>query len=413
MAGLDRGDKEIMELTIPGGNEKGATLSAASASTLEYWIKRISTAIETGDSRNEGRDKRLVDAMTSELRARGNGERAVAAQAVGTAPRPNMPGGSAPAAQPPPARAALQADPQTALALRAQVEELSGSYDEPTTVMNIMRRAAQVAHLVAPSPTCGALPAGCAIVANVIWIDAQRETYGIPSESSSNRGLDKTALSKIANAAGIDWDPELCRRLDDSSDMHYVHYRAVGRVRNFDGTMRTEVGSVEMDLREGSETYEETWSRAKRGKKETNDELGMMRKFILRHAESKAMNRVVRRLGIRSKYTLEELQRPFIVMRLMFTGQTDDPELKRMFAAKIAETFLGAAATLYRTPAPALGSAHQPPPVGLGSDDDDAPEHTDDEYSEYDEDPRSLGDGERVDPLRQHQHQQHAAALKT
>jgi len=163
-----------------------------------------------------------------------------------------------------------------------------------------------------------------------------------------------------------------------------VHYRAVGRVRNFDGSMRTEVGTVEMDLRDGSDTA------ANMGDKE----LALVRKFILRHAESKAMNRVVRRLGIRTKYTREDLAKPFVVAKLAFTGQTDDPTLKRMFAARIADTFLGARQTLYGNQPAALPTGHAPPPIGVDTDGDDDERYTrepdgstqGDDYSQYDDD---------------------------
>jgi len=357
------------QFLIPGGKEKGTPVDQASPATLSYWIDRIGTALNEGASRNADADKRLVTAMRTALNAQGGAQRGGArAQTQQQRPAQNE---RAPETRAP-----------NSLAVRAEVDKLSGSFSDRASVMAMMRAASEVAHLVTPQTSCGELPAGCAVSASAVYIDADRESYAIPG--TNDRGLDKTALAKISAAAGIDWDPVGSCRLDDGSDPRYVHYRAVGRVRNFDGSMRTEVGTVEMDLRDGSDTA------ANMGDKE----LALVRKFILRHAESKAMNRVVRRLGIRTKYTREDLAKPFVVAKLAFTGQTDDPTLKRMFAARIADTFLGARQTLYGNQPAALPTGHAPPPVGVDTDGDDDERYTrepdgstqGDDYSQYDDD---------------------------
>ena len=110
------------------------------------------------------------------------------------------------------------------------------------------------------------------------------------------------------------------------------------------------------------------------------------RLFLLRHAETKAKLRAIADMGVRRSYTAEELSKPFRVARLMWTGRTNDPELKRVFAEKTADAMIGAASAMYgmqsapapRAPirqveAPAL-SGHAPPALGAPSRgwDDDA-----------------------------------------
>jgi hypothetical protein len=64
-------------------------------------------------------------------------------------------------------------------------------------------------------------------------------------------------------------------------------------------------------------------------------------------AETKSRLRAVRSLEVRTSYSPEELRKPFVVARCMWTGQTDDDELRRTFAIMQAERFMGARAALY------------------------------------------------------------------
>jgi len=101
-----------------------------------------------------------------------------------------------------------------------------------------------------------------------------------------------------------------------------------------------------------------------------------MRLHILAHAESKAKLRATRSIGIRSSYTREELARPFVVAKLMFTGQSDDADIRRMFAAKRADAMLGGHRALYGVPPvpaalPAARRYVSAPPVGSTRYDDD------------------------------------------
>ncbi|HEV7717183.1 MAG TPA: hypothetical protein VGO53_16415 [Steroidobacteraceae bacterium] len=340
------------QLKIPGGNDKGMTLDAAQTSSLTYWNDRISKTLDAGESRYPDRDKKLVAGLRAEIARRQAGGAQAAPKASSALPAAAPAGGNS----------------GSAIVTR-QPDDLQGTYSKPDEIGAIMATASQVGHLITPQTSCGQLPAGCALAVSCVYIDVDRETYGIPHPDSAERGLDKTALAKISAAAGIDWDAAQCSRLDNGRDPHYVHYRAVGYVRNFDGTLRTEIGSVEMDLRDGSEAMLAS----------KDKELPMTRKFILRHAESKAMNRVIRRLGVRSKYSRADLQKPFVIVKIMFTGVTDDPALKMMFAGKTADAFLGSRQALYgggqprhMTPGPTHHQLppHDPPPIGTAAEDD-------------------------------------------
>lgn len=266
--------------------------------------------------------------------------------------------------------ASSPAAPPAAIVPAADVQIVTGSFRDTTRATSALQQAMSMGHLVAPAPVCGSLPEGCALALAAVTVDVRNETY----ELSGKRGLSKVALDKIAGAAGLSWDPVLSRRLDDGSDPRYCHYKAVGKVRDFDGTVRTLQGEVEMDARDGSPLIEAIITKAKKKNRDPRDQILELRQFLIRHAESKAKNRAIRSLGVRTSYEERELAKPFLVAKVQFTGETNDPEIRKMFAEKTAESFLGATAQLYGGRAPELppptapaaigDGTHAPPPVG-------------------------------------------------
>lgn len=261
----------------------------------------------------------------------------------------------------------------TAIVPAADVQIMTGSFRDTTRATTALQQAMSAGHLVAPAPVCGSLPEGCALALAAVYVDVGTETYEISGKRGlSKRGLSKVALDKIAGAAGVSWDPMMSRRLDDGSDPRYCHYKAVGRVRDFDGTVRTVQGEVEMDARDGSPLIDAIITKAKKRQRDPKDQILELRTFLLRHAESKAKNRAIRSLGVRTSYEERELAKPFLVAKVQFTGETSDPEIRKMFAEKTAESFLGASASLYGgrplelppAAAPASDGTHAPPPVG-------------------------------------------------
>jgi hypothetical protein len=145
--------------------------------------------------------------------------------------------------------------------------------------------------------------------------------------------------------------------------------------------VRTVTGEVEIDMREGSPQIEAMKARAKDGAN-IESQIRDTRLFLLRHAETKAKLRAIADMGVKRSYTAQELSKPFAIARVMFTGKTQDPELRRMFASKIADSMLGGHRALYggvpATQAPALSApvaapqlaGHEPPRHFAPADDD-------------------------------------------
>lgn len=336
--------ESMSAFVIPGGNSKGTPISEAQVKDLEYWVGRLNTDLEANPGKNfADRDRSWLAAARAELERRRSGG------------APASPGSSPRAATPPQGTRAPLA--------RREVAGLAASYRQGMEANKALHQAAEVAHLVSPATAVGELPAGTVLALSQVVVGVEEETYPLPA---GKRGLGKVALDKLAAAAGISWDALASGRLDDGSDPHYCHFRAVGSYRSFDGSRLSLSGEVEIDLRVGSPQVEEMITKAAGKERGVADkQILEARKFILRHAESKARNRAVRCLGLRTSYTPAELQKPFVVAKVMFTGHSEDPEIKREFARATATAFLSGTSALYPNALPARSSSrgHAPPSV--------------------------------------------------
>jgi len=190
---------------------------------------------------------------------------------------------------------------------------VAGSFDDVQAINAKLREAAAVAHLISPATSCPRLAPGCIVSTCLVAIDPATDTHDV---GMGKRALLKTALLKLANAAGISWNPGASGRVDDGREPRVVHWHSEGAWRSLDGTWLPVVGDCMMDLRDGSAQVAkilESAGDAEKGRKQLRD----MRAKILEHAQSKAMLRGIRSaLSIRS-YTAAELQaKPFVVARL-------------------------------------------------------------------------------------------------
>ncbi len=323
---------------IPFGNAKGELLTETDAANITWMMRSLQDKLnENPDKPYADKDRAWIVAAKAEL-ARRNG------------------GGTQLVKQQQPAAAPIQ---------RAHPVSLGSSMNDPAAVTAHLTTLAASHHVVSPATTVDCLPPGCGLAVNYVLVSADDsktgpgEVYGL---TGGKVGLSGTTLAKIGAAAGVDWDASQSGRLDNGSDPHYCHFRAVGHVRNLDGSVRTLTGEVEIDAREGSPQIDEIRQKAiKRGQENASAvtektagaaQILELRKFLLRHAESKAKNRAIASMGLRRSYTKGELAKPFAVCRLMWTGQTDDADLRRVFAEKTADAMIGGMASLYGKPAP-------------------------------------------------------------
>jgi hypothetical protein len=350
-----------MAFTIPGGQSKGKPLPEADDKTILYWFDRISKDLSDNPDKNYAdRDRAWLAGAEAELKARGiepgqapandSSAQRPAQQRPAQQQRPASNGQSAPRNA-----SAGQRTPQTALAQMPSGSILSAH--DPNQVNAMLQEAAAEAHLVTPSTVCGALPPGCEVAISYVMVDPNPTKDG-PGEvypvAGGKLGLSGTIIRKIAAAAGVSWDSERSGRLDDGSDPRYCCYRAVGWARNFDGSDRCLIGEVEIDMRDNSAQIEAMKARAK-AEANITSQIRDTKLFLLRHAVTKAKLVAIGDLGMKRSYLPKELDKPFRVARLMWTGRTDDPELRRIFAEKTADAMIGATSKLF-------GSAPATPP---------------------------------------------------
>lgn len=285
-----------------------------------------------------------------------------------------------------------------ALATRP-LEELAGQIIKtPLELASRIRQMSQVAHILSPAIAVSSIADHYVVNTAVVVIDTTLPPveYGTAAgndvyyQSSIHKGknrkngdtwetaveevsLNKNGLLKILGAAGVDITS--ARRTDDGREPYYWAYSTQGVIVDFDGRRRQlPPGDVEIDLRDGSasigEWTPEEWRRrvleADREKAATkNDEarkkikpepingwseerVRNARRFGLRVAQTESMNRLARNLGLKQKYTLAELQKPFVLFRCSFNPDMSDPVVRQMVTA----ANLGATQLLYPQPAP-------------------------------------------------------------
>lgn len=351
----------MSETMIPGGRGKPAVrVSEATLGQLKGFISWQAKKLEEDpEGRFAARNREQLEAARFELARREGG-------GAQHQPPPNQP-------------------PPTALARRDADTMVKGSWTSAQVIDQELRAAAQRYHLVSPATSCGGIPEGCEVALSLVYVDPSTdrggpgEVYSVPG---GKLGLSGTTIKRIGAALGVDWDTDRSGRLDDGSDTLYCHFRAVGFVRNFDGSIRTLSGEVELDLRDGSAQVE-----AMRQRSSSEDgfksQLRDMRLFLVRHAETKAKLRAICDAGLKRSYTKGELDKAFAVARLMATGRTDDPALREKFALMNFDKLTSGRAALYgqshatgpaRLPAPTPASVpkfegHTPPPLGSVTDD--------------------------------------------
>jgi hypothetical protein len=223
---------------------------------------------------------------------------------------------------------------------------VEGTFTNPQEATQALQRAAESFHLVSPATVCGNLPEGCEVTLAMVHIDPNdKNLYKVGGKI----GLDRVSLAKIAQAAGV--TVTRSERTDNGGHPHYCSWMVEISYRLFDGSVVRRVGNVEIDCREpNGAAYVEIVEKAKNAKdgpRKPDAQLLELRKFLTRHAESKALNRAIAAMGIRRSYTEEELRKPFVVARVMFTGRSSDPEARREFRQHIATSFLSGTSQLY------------------------------------------------------------------
>jgi hypothetical protein len=262
----------------------------------------------------------------------------------------------------------------------AKIDLPDGPVGSITEVRNALNRISGQCNLITAMAAPDFIPPMHRVSFRMVVVDHAVDSRGSGSDcyrstlfcKDNERALSKIGLLKILEAAGgslVD-----TRRTDDRSDPHYCEWSVAIRLPTLDGKTREFRATKEVDYRQGSTQLHGMKDGQIRG----------ARAHIVSHAESKALNRAIRGgLSLKQKYTIAELDRPFIVPALVQDLDVSDPEIKRMMVSQM----LGARGALYGNdpePQPALlagaaadGDDFDGPVIdvsGMAEDDDGAPD---------------------------------------
>jgi hypothetical protein len=126
------------------------------------------------------------------------------------------------------------------------------------------------------------------------------------TDKKGELGLSKIALEKLGKLAGIMFTGS--RRIVNIDHPHVSEYSVEGKLQRLDGTWYFDRATGVYDLRDGSP----------QAKAMTPARLAKARQHINALAESKAKLRLIRgMLGVKHSYSPKELQKPFVVIRLV------------------------------------------------------------------------------------------------
>lgn len=258
------------------------------------------------------------------------------------------------------------------------------------------------AHVLAPM-TLQTIPAMHRPVVVVVEINADTNAKEVYPQKGGGLSLSAIGWKKIADAMGIQWDDQASRRLDDGRDPNRCEVRVVGRVKALDGTWRKIMGDKEIRMENVAEELRDNY-REKAQKflddpkdgpefrrafpdpevwveEKVRQDALQIKKHILARAQTGAMARAIKSIGIRETYTKEELRKPFVFPKLVAEFDPNHPEDRAFLRAQAA----GAIDQLYQPVQRATEA--QPALAALPPADAAFPEHQALEYRQPDSQP--------------------------
>jgi len=188
--------------------------------------------------------------------------------------------------------------------------------------MEIVKPDPRTQNVLAPvRAVAGRLSAFHVLSYSAITIDVPNESYSL----EGGRALLKSALMKMAAAAGI--------RIVESKPIgvptpDYLIWQVAAEMPLTGQEPVKSIGTYEWDAT--------VMLDGKQGKAALK-----IRQSRLMMAESKAMNRAIRMLlGIKSKYTAQELQKPFIIPHVDYQPDIENPAVRQIMAARQEQAVL-------------------------------------------------------------------------
>jgi len=163
----------------------------------------------------------------------------------------------------------------------------------------------------------------------------------------------KEGLLKLSSCAGVQWDYDHSCRIDRQDSGQYIAWRMVGAVQRLDGSWLPLQGAYDLDfdvieeqILDQKRSAVRYWANAKWWKemnsdqkeayilKKTREDLLMFKRHKVARCETGAMLRAIRGLlNVKGTYSHAELQKPFVIARLVFQPDYADPYIKAQAVA--------------------------------------------------------------------------------
>jgi hypothetical protein len=190
-------------------------------------------------------------------------------------------------------------------------------------------------NVLTPTVSLSTIPQDHVIVVNRVQINPIPEAgdvYFNPLFCKQGEvALSKAGLEKIAQCAGINIVKS--ERTDSRTVEHVYSYHVEGWWLGFDGTRLDRVANKSIDLRDGAGDI----------KGMGPAQVTQARRHGEAICETKAQNRLYRQYGLKQKYAQQELDRPFVVLKLRYQPDMSNP----IVAAIVTQLKMGATTLMF------------------------------------------------------------------
>jgi len=264
-----------------------------------------------------------------------------------------------------------------------QAAKRYGKSRETERIIDAIKELRRTCNVVAPPGLAGVpVPDGFSVLWSEVDVD-KGDIYAVSKgkwerDPETNKSvmveppmytLTASALDRVSASFGINWDPERSCRLDDGRTQHLCEFRAVGIYTGNDGMPAMVSGTNRTDLRDGSPQAESF--RNTKTKVMNEAMLRQQRQFFLAIAESKARARAFRKaIGLKGMFE-QDILRPWVVFRLVLTGETDDPATALMYKRLVMTGSIQSKLALFGAPSRQLAAPVMAPALPAAQFDDD------------------------------------------
>ena len=216
----------------------------------------------------------------------------------------------------------------------------------------IHKAKAEGCNILTPSITTEGLTPLHAVTVEQLELSPDPKQGDVYPHDKGKMIIHKQGLEKLSNLAGIEMVKTV--RTDSGADRQYISYQAGGFIRKADGSVVMCVKTYGMDFEvieedvlemyqekmkkwvkeKGQNAWPNNLSEAQREEYVTfnsRKEVRRRRKYKDQLCESGAQARVKRDLlGLKTFYSPAELQKPFVVVRIVLKPDYEDPAIKMM-----------------------------------------------------------------------------------